>query len=872
MPRNRTYNNPFGRRPQDPDFDREIAFHIDQLTTDGIAGGLSPQEARRRAILEFGGREQVKQQVREVHTSHLLETMLFNCRAALRFLRRSPSFSAAVILTLALGIGANSAVFSAIDAVILRPLPYPDGDQLLQIDQHDNRNHDTNRLVATTRLEDWNRMNATFTAISGYYTDDLSEISGPLPEKLTMGLVAPRFLQVLRVDPLLGRDFIPDEQRFGGPSAVILSYRLWQRRFHGDPAVLSQKLRFGQYSYSIIGVMPSTFAFPNRDIDLWAPSPPDAPYAQNRESTWFTVIGRMKPGISLPEAQADLATVQARLGHQYPKSDADLHIGMIPLKETVVGAVRDSLWLLYGSVTLLLLIACSNIAALLLARTADRGHEISVRFSLGASRRAIIGQLLTEVSLLALLGSLLGLAIAAAAARGFHLLANTLPRALEIGLSPAIVFYSLLCAVGTTLLCGLVPALRGTRPGSDFGLAHSLAQGSRTQAAGRHPLQWFLVAVQVTLAVTLLTGAGLLLRSLQQLHRVSPGFDPSHVLTLQISGSWHETADMGALNRRIDRTLDALRAVPGVVDAATSADLPGVPALYQVQVSLDGSRDPNRKILTDAKWVSAGYFSTLSIPLLWGEACKEGRPSTDILVNRSFVDHYLNGSLVVGHQLADSTGSAYGVNGQIRGVVGDAREEGINIAPTPTVYTCLSAPDPFPHVLVRTHGQPMAMANAIRRAIHQLDPARSVYAVMPLQDHLDEVSASNRLRTILLALFAATAVALASIGLYGTLNYLGRMRRREVGVRLALGATRSRIVSLFLLQGLRVTLIGCMAGVALSLATDRLVAGMLYGVSPLDPATYAGVLVLNILVATAACLLPACRAARVEPVKVLREE
>ena len=859
--------NPFHRSPRDPDFDREIAYHIDQLTEDGIAGGLPPQEARRRANLEFGGREQVKQQVREVHTSRLLETLTFNARAALRFLRRSPSFSAAVILTLAFGIGANSAVFSAIDAVLLRPLPYPDGDQLLEIDQQDTRNGDANHFVATTRLEDWNRMNSTFSAISGYYTDDMSEISGPLPEKLTMGIVAPRFLQVLRVAPLLGRDFTADESHFGGPNAAILSYRLWQRRFHGDPDVLHQKLRFGA-SYSIVGVMPPSFAFPNRDIDLWTPNLTNAPYAQDRQSTWFTVIGRMKPGVTPAQAQSDLANVQAQLGRQFPKSDADLRVQTTPLKDTVIGDIRDSLWLLYGSVTLLLLIACSNIAALLLARTADREHEISIRFSLGASRRAIIGQLLTEVFFLALLGSLLGLAIAAGAARGFHLLANTLPRATEIGLNRTILFYSLVCAVATTLLCGLVPALRGTRRD----LAHALAQGSRTQASGRHPMQWFLVGVQVTLAVTLLTGAGLLLRSLQQLNRVSPGFDPSHVLSLQISGSWHETGDMGALTRRIDRTLDTLRAIPGVEDAATSADIPGVPAQYQVQLSIDGSLDPNRKILSDAKWVSAGYFSTLSIPLLQGDACKEGRPSTDILVNRSFADHYLNGSPAIGHQLTDPSGSAFGVRGQIRGVVGDAREEGLNLAPVPTVYNCFSAPDPFPHFLVRTHGDPMALADTIRRRLHQFDPARSVYAIMPLQDHLDETSASNRLRTILLALFAATAVLLACIGLYGTLNYLGRMRRREVGVRLALGAARSRIVSLFLTQGLRVTLIGCAAGLLLSLATDRLVAGMLYGISPLDPTTYAAVLILILLVATAASLLPAWRAARVEPVQVLREE
>lgn len=858
----------FRRAARDQEYDREICFHIDELTQTGIAGGLSPEEARRRALVEFGGHEQVKQSIREVHTSALREFIAFNAKAALRFLRRSPSFSAAVILTLALGIGANSAVFSAIDAVVFRPLPYPHGDELVQISQRDTRNRDANRFVAPVRLEDWNRLSSTFQAISGYYTDDLSETSGPLPEKVTEALVAPRFLQVMGTVPMLGRDFTAEEEHFGGPDATLISYRFWQRRFHGDPVALGQKLHIGSFAYSIVGIMPASFAFPDRDIDLWAPSVPDAPYAQRRDETWFTVIGRMKPGVTLSQVETDLATVQARLGKQFPKPDADLSVQTVPLKSVVVGDAGGSLWLLYGSVSLLLLIACSNIAALLLARTADRQHEISIRFSLGASRLAIVAQLLTEVFLLALLGSVLGLAIAAGAAHAFHLLADTMPRAMEISLNWTIVLYSLLCAAATALLCGLFPALRGTRRD----LAHSLAQGSRTQVSVRHPLQWVLVAVQISLAVTLLTGAGLLIRSLGELGRVSPGFDSAHVLTFQISGSWGETADMGGLSRRVNRTLDTLRAIPGVEAAATAGTVPGASYEYPVQIQLDGSLDPNRKIIADSRVVSSGYFQTMRIPLLQGEACKQGSPSNDLLVNRSFVNAYLSGAPPLGHQLAAADANTFGIGGQVKGVVGDAREDGLNLAPVPTIYSCFSAPNPFPYYLVRTHGDPMALAETIRRRIHQIEPGRSVYAVMPLEQHLDEAFSADRLRTILLGLFAATAVVLACIGLYGTLNHLGRMRQREVGVRLALGAPRVRILSQFLLQGLRITLLGCVAGLAMSVAAGRLLAGMLYGVSAVDPVTYETVLLLITAVATAAAFLPAWRAARIEPVKILREE
>ncbi len=858
----------FRRQVSDDAMDREIAFHIEELTQANIALGMLPDEARRRAILEFGGQEQVKQEIREVHVSALAEGMFFHCQAVLRFLRKSPSFSLAVILTLALGIGANSAVFSAIDAVVLRPLPFPNGDRLVALYQHDAKGRDANRFVAPVRLEDWNRLNSTFESISGYYLDDLSETSGSLPEKVTEALVAPRFLEVMGVQPALGRAFTPQEEHWAGPDAVLISFGFWQRRFHGDRAALGKKLHIGSLSYAIVGIMPASFQFPNRDVDLWAPSAPDAPYAVRRDSTWFTVIGRLKDAVVLSQATADLAAVQSQLGKQFPKPDAELVVQTQPLKEVIVGGVRDSLWLLYGSVTLLLLIACSNIAALLLARTAEREHEISIRFSLGASRRAIVSQLLAEIFALALLGSLAGLLIAGCAAHGFHLLAKTLPRAEEITLNWRIALYSLAATLATTLMCGLVPALRGTR----HGLAHALAAGSRTQVSTRNRLQWLLVGVQVTLAVTLLVGAGLLLRSLLEIARVYPGFDPSHVLTFQVSGSWGETTDMKAVLQRIDRSLASLRALPGVVDASTTDSLPGIAWLYQIEFKIDGKLEPGHPILADSRDVSAGYFNTMQIALLAGQACRTASTTSDVVVNRAFADRYMSDTSPVGHLLAGAAYNDFMPSGTIRGIVGDAREEGVNNPPVPTVYSCFSAPNPFPNYLVRTEGDPMAMAEAIRHRIHQVDPARSVYAFAPLQEHLNDASIAMRLRTTLLALFAATAVSLACIGLYGTLSYLGRLRQREMGVRLALGALRSQIVGRFLMQGLRVTILGCIAGLALGIGLRRYLAGMLYGIKALDPITYASVVGLILLVAALASLVPALRAARIEPVQVLREE
>jgi putative ABC transport system permease protein len=848
--------------------DREISYHIVELARSYIAHGLTSDEAHRRAMLEFGGREQVKQTMREVHVSVLAESIRFNVQAAWRFLRKSPTFSVAVILTLALAIGANSAVFSAIDAVVLRPLPFPDGDQLAILYQHDAKGRDANHFVAPVRLEDWNRMNTTFQAISGYYLDDLSETSGSLPERVTEALVAPRFLQVMEVSPALGRAFTLAEEHWGGPDAVIISNGFWQRRFNGDPSALGKKLKVGTFSYSIVGIMPASFQFPNRDVDLWAPSAPDAPYAVRRDATWFTVIGRLKPGVTLKEGTADLATVQSRLGEQFPKPDGELIVQTGALKETIVGGVRRSLFLVYGSVSLLLLIACSNIAALLLARTAEREHEISIRYSLGASRISIIAQLLSEVFALALLGSLAGLLVAGGASHAFHLLAKTLPRAEEIALNWRVAAYSLTAAVATTILCGLFPALRGTRRG----LAHALAAGSRTQVSTRNHLQWALVMVQVTLAVTLLIGAGLLLRSLQAIARVYPGFDPTHVLTFQVSGSWGETSDMKGVVQRIDRTLDGLRSLPGVSDVATSAMLPGVSSLYEIEFKIDGNLQPGHPILADSRYVSAGYFGTMQIPLLAGEACRQASTTSDVVVNRAFANKYMSDTSPIGHQVSGAVYNDFQPQGMIRGIVGDAREEGMNILPVPTVYSCSNAPNPFPNYLVRTQGDPMAMAATIRRRIHELEPSRSVYGISSLQEHLHGASTENRLRTTLLSLFAVTAVALACIGLYGTLSYLGRQRQREVGVRLALGALRSQIVARFLFQGLRAATIGCLAGLALGLGLSRFLAGMLYGVTALDPTTHASVVFLILLIAALASLAPAVRAASVEPATVLRED
>jgi putative ABC transport system permease protein len=769
-----------------------------------------------------------------------------NVRVSLRALTKSPAFSITVVLTLALGIGANSAVFSAINSVLLRPLPFPNSDRIVSIAQLQAKTSQPN--IAPARLEDWNRLNHTFEAISGYYTQDWG------------------------VAPQLGRDFTPQEERYGGPNAVLISDGYWRRRFGASPDVIGKTLRLGIYArqlpFTIIGVMPASMAFVQRDVDLWSVSAPDFPYARSRDLTWFLGIGRLKPGVTLAEARADLENVQVNLGREFPKPDAQIRPGIQPLKEVTVGGVRESLWVVFGSVTLLLLIACINIAALLLSRGAGRQHETAVRFSLGASRASVAAQLLTEVFLLALAGAVLGLGLASAMARVFRVLARDLPRVEEIALDWRIVAYSLLCAAGATLACGLLPAIAGTRRT----LAGSLAASGRSQVSGRRPTSFVLVGVQIALAVMLLAGAGLLLRSFQELGRVAAGFDPNHVLTFRISASWGETGDLKASGQTVRRILEAVAAVPGVESSAATFLLPGVPGTFPVELNVvEGRADSEPKIIAESRIGSAGLFATMRIPLLAGEMCPQESNTRGMMVNRSFANTYFGGEGVIGKHLGQPT-SLYFPSAVVRGIVGDARERGLDHEPVPTIYYCGLIMQPGLYFLARTHGDPAALGETIRRKLHEVEPGRSVFDVSPLTAHLSDAFAQNRLRTVLLTFFALTAISLACVGLYGTLSYAVNIRRREVGLRLALGALRAQIARQFLMQGMRVSLLGCAAGLGLAAVFTRVLAGMLFGVSPWDAATMTGVIVLVIAISIVASLLPAARAARVEPMHVLREE
>jgi predicted permease len=852
------------RSPHDRELEEELRTHL-QFAAEDLQNA-APEDPSRAARLRFGGVSQAMDAMRDQRGLPWLETLAHDVRYGVRSLLRTPGFSLTIVLTLALGTGANTAVFSAIDTVLLRPLPFPEADRLVQITQSQQSSEFG---IAPVRLEDWNQQNSTLEAITGYYGEDVSETSGDIPAKVRRASVAPRFFDVWGTAPAMGRGFSLADHREGGASVVVIGDRYWRSRLNADPKVLGKEVRIGALAFSIVGVMPASFRFPDRKVDMWFPYHDGS--ASNRRAVRYTGIGRLKPGVTLDQARADLGVVQAQLGRQYPDTDREIGVRILPLKEVVVANTGESLWLLFGAVSVLLLISCINIAALMLSRAAHRQREIAVRLSIGASRLGVAAQVLIEAALLAFAGTLLGFLIGAAGSVGFRLLAPEMPRIDEIAPDGRILLYTLVSMGIVTFLCGVFPAIRSTRTS----LTSTIAEASRTQVAGRQRLQWLLVGMQVALSVTLLAGAGLLLRSVQELSRVSLGFQPHRVLAFRVSGSFADLGNMPGLMQRIDRILDGLRTIPGVEAAATSIVPPGVPNTYEQEFQIVEERVPAQKpVLADSAVVSPSYFETMQLQRVEGEGCRQtlDAPSNELMVNSTFAKRYLSGGSAIGRHLAVIGAPFSGPPGRIVGILADARDRGIDRDPAPTVYFCAHPAQPFRVFLVRTHGEPMAVAQAVRLKLKELEPLRSVYDMAPLEEWIGDAFAQNRLRTVLLVSFALTALSLACIGLYGTLSYVVSLRRREVGLRLALGAMRSHIVWEYMLKTLRVVALACAAGLALSVVLKRLLSGMLFGVSPHDPLTLFGVVLIVLMVTILAALVPATRAALVEPMRVLREE
>jgi len=793
---------------------------------------------------------------------------------AFRALLRRPGYSLTAVLMLILGIGATTTLFSVVDTVLLKPLPYPDPDRLVTVLEASPSKNKKESLIAPGRIEDWNRLNQTFEGIAGNYTENVTDTSGAEPERLAGRRVSPRFFAVYGAAPLIGRTFTKEEEVDGGPGAAVLSYGLWTRRYGQDHGVLGKRLVLSDKSYAIVGVMPKEFAAPS--IDLWIPAQIGPFLMRLREARFFSGIGRMKPGVTIQQAQADLARVQHELGEQYPQTDKGWSAIAADLKEQRVGDYRRTLFLVFGAVALLLLIAVANISGLTLAQLHQREREMAIRSSVGASRGQVIGTVMREVLLIAAAGAASGAAISALLIKAMAKTFTDLPRMSELSFDWRALAFAVACSLAATVLFGAIPAIQSTR--SD--LAPLLAESSRSISGGRRRFQRGLVIAQLAFTVLLLASAGLLLRSYYNLSHVEYGFDTANAITFHVGAAWNENRPrIGRMQLSI---LSELERFPGVEAAGMTNFLPATGATLNYQIVLEGlaQTEEHGTYTVGERTVDAGYLKALRIPLLAGSWCPAAPPLDPdksvpgkAMVNRRFVELYGKGQNVIGRHFTFAQNLVTTAPDEIVGVVGDAREDGLAASASPYVYTCQAAGSwPDPEYVVRTRGDPRALMQQVRQIVHGIEPNRAVFGVKLLDAIVDEALEQPRLNTRFVAMFASAAMLLASVGLYSLISLVVTARTREIGVRIALGANRTQIMRLIFAGAAQLLVGGIVAGLALTLGAERLIKSVLFGVSPLDALTLAAAVCVLAAVSMLAAFLPARRAASIDPLEAMRIE
>ena len=786
---------------------------------------------------------------------------------AVRALRRRPAFAAAAILTLAFGIACTTTLFSVVDTVLLKALPYPGADRLVAVWEASPASHQRTSLIAPARLDDWRRMNRTFDALSGSYSENVTDTSPAEPERLSGRRVMPGYFSVFGTTPLAGRTFNAGEERDGGPTVAVISEDLWTRRYARNASAVGQRLTIGGRGFTIVGVMPR--AFSTASVDVWLPAQLSPMLMGIREARFLGGAGRMKPGVTVDQARDDLARVQRLLGEQFPRTDRDWSATVMDMKDLRIGDYRRALTLVFGAVALLLTIAVANIAGLMLVQLHRRERELAIRSAIGASRGRVIAAVMSEVVVITIAGAGLGAVSAVWLVRLFASVFTTMPRMNELTLDWRAVAFTAAASFAAALAFGLIPALHATR-GS---LALSLAQGGRAVSGGRHRLQQTLVVAQVALGLVLAGCAGLLVRSYYKLTRVDAGFNPSHVITFHVGAAWDE--DRARIGRLQEQLIAELQRRPGVQGAGFTNFLPATGATLRYQLRVEGlsSSDAGGRFTVGERTVTAGYLRAMQVPLVAGAWCQDARAdpnaAREALVNRRFVDQYAPGQDLVGRQASFD----YDPHGwQIVGIIGDFIEDGPGAQVPPYFYVCMAAGSwPDPEYVVRAAGDPRALMAQVREIVRSLDPSRAVFGVKPVADVIAGALDQPRLNARVLVLFAAAALALASLGLYSLLTLLVTERRRELGVRMALGAAPSEVWWLVLAGAARLVAAGLAAGFVLMLAAGRVLGAVLFGVGPLDLPALGGAVATLAVVALVATAIPARRAASLSALEALRD-
>jgi len=806
-----------------------------------------------------------------------MDTVLRDLRYALRALVRQPGFSIAVALTLALGIGANTAIFSIVNGVLLRHLPYPNDDQLMTVwTRMSNGEHET---ASMPDYLDWKAQSSSFSQMTAYAnSNDNLAAPGADPERVPSARVIADYFPTLGVTPAAGRWFVPDEFVFGSHRVVVLSHVLWVRRFGANPAIVGQTITLNARPYTVVGVAPESARLPAR-AQLWAPyavdpsSPPPG-----RRGDFLSVVARLKPGISQARAQSDLDAIGRRLAAAYPATNARIGVLVISLHDQLVGQIRPALLVFSGAVALVLLIACANVANLLLARATAREREMAVRAALGAGRSRLVRQMLTESLVLAVAGGLLGLALAWWGVQGLKAAAPpTLPRLDEVALDPVALTFTAIAVVVTGFLFGIAPALRG----SGYALHSTLAAGGRAGIGGGsgERLRAVLVVAQVALALVLLVGSGLLVRTFARLQQVDLGFDSGHVLTAQVvlPGVKYDNDNrvLGFFNSLRDR----LTATPGVRVVGFTSDVPLGGGYDYLSFGIVGQPAPQPgQSSPDAisSVATSEYFSALRIPLLSGRLFtpSDGPNALRVVVvNQELVQKAFGGRDPVGERisfgnLSDSTSWL-----TIIGVVGSTRLEGVGLEMYAQAFTPLAqTPVPYVYVVARTTGDPLALTGSVRREVVALDPTLPISGIQSMDQRAASSVAQFKLNSIIVTLFAGVALLLASIGIYAVISYAVAQRTREIGIRMALGAATGDVLRLVVRDGMAPAVIGVTLGTIGAFGITRLMRSLLYGVSATDPVVFGLVATVLVLVALGACWVPARRASRVDPNVALRNE
>lgn len=792
-------------------------------------------------------------------------------KLALRSLSRRKGFVAAVAGILALGIGANTAVFSVVDAVLLRPLPFPDSGRLVTVMEASPSKSEPVSLIAPARLADWNRMNHAFDGIAASYTENATDTSGDEPERLAGRRVSPGYFRVFGTKPVYGRTFTADEDMNGGPLAAVIGYGFWTRRYHQSPNAVGRRLILQGQGYTIVGVMPKEFQ--TATVDVWMPAQLSASLMRIREARFYSGVGRMKPGVTVAQAQDDLARVQHQLGEQFPQTDRGWSAMVRDLKEARVGEYRKTLLLVFGAVAMLLLIAVANIAGLMLTQLQRREREMAIRSSIGASRVQVLGAVMREIVLIAALGVGLGCVLATWLVEAAGTVFTMLPAPGGFHVGWRALAFAALAGVAAAMLCGLLPALQATRAN----LSTILAQAGRGGSGGRNHWQRGLVAAQVALTVALLSGAGLLLRSYYNLAHVEPGFDPSRTVTFHMGAGWDE--DRNRVGQMQEALLDRIGRTPGVEAAGFANFLPasGATLRYEVALMETAHIEGNGKITTGERSISRGYLRSVGAPIVSGSDCPDLRELSHTppkaLVNRRFVELFGKGRNLVGQhfQFVQDAVTPNAQALEIVGIAGDIREDALNVSPGPYVYTCISPGGwPDPEYVVRTAGSVGTLQRMIRPIARDIDPARAVFGMKTLTDALNESLEEPRLKSGVITVFAITALMLAAVGLYSLLTLVVASRTREIGVRMTLGAEPGQIVGGLLAGVARLLSIGAMVGLLVTWVAQSVLSSLLFGVDALDLITMAATILVLCVVAAIATFVPARRAARIDPLDAIR--